>query len=331
MVSDSSNETSNSDILDLHDIALLLNYERASTEPRFRHAKLREVTNSDFQTVRLLAPEWAAPNVPKTGMVFDKPRRGSQTETRPDLPSNMLPDSPSPSLTSLNPKQLETLYWQARNHDGCYRTVTLFQHFIDLFPNPNTIPIRVRTIDNHGPKVYTVSAGARLILEMKLKEPSSLTLACVLPDNQTYISGGARVIDHAVLAFSEDGQNIESILDLSSLQFGDVGRGCKGRGLFLLEPVHEYVDRYLPRFATQNNFEDGKHSSRINDAPDSAWLRQVAKRVKERWDNRKNEHWCGHCGAPGKTLRKCPCGSAYYCDVDHQKAAWPFHKHFHTT
>ncbi|PPQ79602.1 hypothetical protein CVT25_003482 [Psilocybe cyanescens] len=304
-----SNQTTgnNDNVLDLHDVALLLNYERASTEPRFRHAKLRELaTTSNFQTVRLLTPDWTEATVPRTGMVFDKPKKlpgaGSKEDAEPDLPSNMLPDPISASLRDLTPKQLETLYWQARNHDGCYRTVTLFQHFIDLFPNPDNVPIRVRTVDNNAPKAYTTPAGTRIILEMKLMEPRSMTLACVLPDNQTYISGGQDVIDHAVLAFSETGQNIESILDLASLQFGDVGRGCKGRGLFVLEPVNDYVAR-LDRYARDNNFEDGRHSLRINDAPDSAWLRQVAKRVKERWDNRKTEHWCGHCGAPAKTLR----------------------------
>ena len=35
-------------VLELHDISLLLNYERASTEPRFRHTKLREVTTNEF-------------------------------------------------------------------------------------------------------------------------------------------------------------------------------------------------------------------------------------------------------------------------------------------
>jgi hypothetical protein len=31
------------ELLDLYDIAVLLNYERNITEPRFRHTKLREV------------------------------------------------------------------------------------------------------------------------------------------------------------------------------------------------------------------------------------------------------------------------------------------------
>jgi hypothetical protein len=31
------------EVLDLYDIAVLLNYERNTTEPRFRHTKLREV------------------------------------------------------------------------------------------------------------------------------------------------------------------------------------------------------------------------------------------------------------------------------------------------
>jgi hypothetical protein len=32
--------------LDLHEIATLLNYERYTTEPRFRYAKLREIAST---------------------------------------------------------------------------------------------------------------------------------------------------------------------------------------------------------------------------------------------------------------------------------------------
>jgi hypothetical protein len=35
--------TDSEEVLDLYDIAVLLNYERVTTEPRFRYTRLREV------------------------------------------------------------------------------------------------------------------------------------------------------------------------------------------------------------------------------------------------------------------------------------------------
>lgn len=229
-------------ILDLYDIALLLNYERASTEPRFRHTKLREVADdtTDFQTIRMLTPEWGQAVVPKTGFVFDRARKKSAKyqDEEPDLPTTMLPTPIPLKLRNLTPKQLETYYWQVRNHDGCFRTVTLFQLFIDLFPHDTRI--RVRTVEKKGsPVVYTTFANERWIMEMDLIQPTSLSLSCVLPDNMTYITGAQEAMVHAVLGFASRGGpgNVDTILDLASLQFGDVGRGYKGQGLFVLEPI----------------------------------------------------------------------------------------------
>src|SRR5258705_11548565 len=125
-------------ILDLHDICLLMNYERATTEPLFRHAKLREVVSggADFKSVHLALPLWTQAKVPKTGFVFDKPkgRLSKREKLEPDLVSNMLPVPIPPQLQSLSSKDLELCYWQALNHDGCYRNVIIFQNFLTLFP-----------------------------------------------------------------------------------------------------------------------------------------------------------------------------------------------------
>lgn len=320
-------------ILDLHDIALLLNYERGSTEPRFRHTKLREVADSatNFRTIRILTPDWDKAIVPKTGFVFDRAKKSiiKKLNDSPDLPTNMLPTPVPLQLQSLTPKQLETYYWQARNHDGCFRTVTLFQHFIDLFP-PDA-RLRVRTVHNGSPMVYTTVADRRRIMEFDLFEPTSLSLSCVFPDNMTYISGSDQVMPHAVLGFGSGASYVDTILDLASLQFGDVGRGYKDQTLFVLELIDEYVAR-LNKFAKRNTFDNCKMSVRINDAPDSDWLLVVAKKTKERWDKRATEPWCGYCGAPAakdQPLKRCTvCKEVYYCDADHQRSAWSFHKHF---
>lgn len=321
-------------ILDLHDIALLLNYERGSTEPRFRHTKLREVADdaTNFQTIRILNPVWDQAVVPKTGFVFDREKKSikkKKDDDSPDLPTTMLPTPVPLKLQNLTPKQLETYYWQVRNHDGCFRTVTLFQHFIDLFL-PGT-QLRVRTVQKGSPMVYTTIADHRRIMEFDLFEPTSVSLSCVLPDNMTYISGSDEVIPHVVLGFGSTVTHVDTILDLASLQFGDVGRGYKGQGLFVLELIDQCTTR-LDKFAKRNTFNNSKMSVRINDAPDNDWLLVVAKKSKERWDKRATEPWCGYCGAPAQKnqlLKRCSaCKEAHYCDADHQRSAWSFHKHF---
>ncbi|KAF9475514.1 hypothetical protein BDN70DRAFT_935818 [Pholiota conissans] len=152
-----------------------------------------------------------------------------------------------------------------------------------------------------------------------------------LVDSSLYITGSDPVSLHAVLVFNL-GSSEGTILDLASLQFGNVGRGFEGKGLFSLEPVKQYKKR-LEEFAQRNTFDNPKLSHRINShtTPNNEWLKKVAKRAKARWDNRDKVHWCGHCGAPplGGDLISCPsCNNAWYCNEDHKSAAWPFHKHF---
>ena len=316
-------------VLDLHDISLLLNYERASTEPRFRHTKLREVTTNEFSTILILSPEWDQATQPKIGFVFDRVQQTKSSRDEPDLPSNMLPSIIPAILSHLSAKELETYYWQVRNHDGCFTTVALFQHFIDLFPEFTRI--RVRKVDKDKPLVYSTLASDRLILEMNFHEPRTVSMSAVLPDNQTYITGDDSTMVHAVLGFGPPDSSIDTILDLASLQFGDVGRGNKGRSLFVLESVSQYTNR-LEKFAKSSNFKNPKLSQRIRGTPNDSWLRTVAQCAKERWEKRATVPWCGHCGAPplrDRGLKKCSkCKAAWYCDTDHQSAAWTFHKHF---
>ena len=316
-------------VLELHDISLLLNYERASTEPRFRHTKLREVTTDEFSTVRFLTPEWAQVTRPKIGFVFDRARKTKSSQDEPDLPSNMLPNIVPANLSHLSPKELETYYWQVRNHDGCFTTVTLFQHFIDLFPE--STQIRVRKADKDKMLVYDMLASNRFIVEMDLYEPHAVSMSSVFPDRKTYITGDDPTMVHAVLGFGPPDSIFDIILDLASLQFGDVGRGNKGRSLFVLESVPQYANR-LEKYAKSSNFNNPKLSLRIRGTPNDNWLRTVAQRTKERWEKRATVPWCGHCGAPplkDQSLKRCSkCKAAWYCDASHQNAAWTFHKHF---
>lgn len=327
-------------VLDLHDIALLLNYERATTDPRFRHAKLREVAarGADFQTIRLSARAWTEALVPKTGLVFDMPKESGLSKAErdePDLPSNMLPSVviPSSPLRSLTNKDLELYYWQSRNQDGCYTTIAIFQHFMEFFPLELT-RIRVRVVENNKPRNYTTLADDRTIVEVMLYEPRSMNFSAVVHNKSPilYTTGESTSMRHAVLSFPPPtlDHKRECILDLSSLQFGDAGRGFKGRGTFVLEPVQDYLAR-LDTIAVRNNFQDAERTQRVRPSANDEFFVDVAKRAKARWEKRKTDPWCGHCGAPSRDtpLKRCAkCRVAHYCNAEHQLAAWPYHKHF---
>lgn len=120
-------------------------------------------------------------------------------------------------------------------------------------------------------------------------------------------------------------------LDLASMQFGAVGRG-KGNESFVL-------GRETGFLAFADKVSEGaemyKKSDRIRPGAESAevdrWLEDLAKRVKKRWDERAENKWCGHCGAPLPQPMRCPCGEVFYCDAKHQRLAWKFHKLFCAT
>ncbi len=326
-------------VLDLYDVALLLNYERATTEPRFRHAKLREVATGGayFQTIRCTDPAWTEAVVPKTGLVFDISKESGFSKAEkdePDLPSNMIPRIVSSPLRTLSSKDLELYYWQSRNHDGCYTTVTIFQHFMEFFPLELT-RIRVKVVENNKPRKYTTLADDRMIVEIMLYEPRSMNVSVVHNNRPIlYTTGESANMRHAVLSFPPPtlNNNRECILDLSSLKFGDAGRGFKGRGTFVLEPVKDYLAR-LDIIAVRNNFQDAERTQcvRPRASANDEFLVDVAKRAKARWEKRKTDPWCGHCGAPSRIapLKRCAkCHVAHYCNAEHQLAAWPYHKHF---
>ena len=322
-------------VLDLHDIALLLNYERGTTEPRFRNTKLHEVADhgADFRIVPSVASmrEWSELKAPKTGLIFDTPKNLSRKEkNEPDLPSNMLLQPVKPHLRHLTPKDLELYYWQARNHDGCFKAIALFQYFIELFPWEFT-RVRVRVVEaKNKPRVYTTLVDDRMIVEIRLLQVKAASVS--FAKDKMYIGGNEPLTDHAVLVFppSTGVESDGAILDLSSLQFGNAGRGFKGRGTFVLESVTEYLKR-LNNFAVGNDYWEGKRSQRINPTPFDDYLKDVACRAKERWEKRATEPWCGHCGAPsrGTPLKRCAnCRVTYYCNAEHQLAAWQYHKYF---
>ncbi|KAJ4293550.1 hypothetical protein N0V90_008833 [Kalmusia sp. IMI 367209] len=320
-----------SNVIDLVDIAVLLNYERTTTEPRFRHAKLREVA---YPGEPLESSSETHSRAGQTALRYVFDTQPNATEV-PDLPSNLLPLVGHPmtdKVRALSPKQLETIFHQARESDGSYTAVTLLQHFFDLYP-PQT-EIRCRHVASWNGTTqgiaYTTTIDHRVVTEMKIRGLKTATMSNVMPSGDKYESSST--MDHAFLSFLAPEETMpQTILDLSSMQFGDAGRGpgSEGQSLFVLETFAEYATRIekvsagLDRSTIKTSYRVGPHGREGWDE----WLKQVAQRAKNRWEKRNTERWCSHCGKPVPSASCCDgCHAAWFCSKAHRALAWPFHK-----
>ncbi|KAG9194663.1 hypothetical protein G6011_04698 [Alternaria panax] len=320
--------TDTEDLLDLYDIAVLLNYERSTTEPRLRHTKLREVAfpGTEPQTVALNSPVNQGWNENAcTWIILDQQQ--AITPDAPDLPTNFLREDKIRDNTLSN-EQLETLFHQARNHDGCYQAISLLQIFFALFQDETKLRVRHFPYGKGPGSSYTTTISRRVVIEESFRNPKFTTAICVLPEGTMYTSGHESELKHAVVGFSpHDSETVQSFLDLSSMQFGDIGRGPgpKGKQLFALDTAEEFAMRFS-KLAKGTDSSKSQRTLTISGTPADDWLEEVALRAKKRWDNRANEKWCGHCGAPRAKSKCAGCGDAYYCGREHQKMAWGFHK-----
>lgn len=110
--------------------------------------------------------------LPNHGMPKGRPKRAFPFHTipppennanEPDLPTNMLTSWSELSATSLSAKsELETIFWEVRGHDGCYR---------------HDRRLRVRLHDSTD---FTTTLSTRVILEFTLQGPKQTTLSVVL-------------------------------------------------------------------------------------------------------------------------------------------------------
>ncbi|RMZ72612.1 hypothetical protein GMOD_00007622 [Pyrenophora seminiperda CCB06] len=314
--------------LDLYDIGVLMNYERSTTDSELRHTKLREVAfpGNQPQLVGLnnsINSEWNKNDC--TWIVVEK--QNPSDPTAPDLPQDFLQEEKRAENT-LSDEQLETLFHQARNHNGYRKSISLLQLFFGLFPKDTKLRVRHAPLNKQPGQVYTTTIDRRVIIEEAFREPKVATAIYVLPENSLQVSGHAPQLPHAVVGFSpHDSETVKTFFDLSSMQFGDIGRGPgpKGKQLFALDTPEEFAIRFS-HLAKGADPSKSQRSLAIPGTPLDEWLLEVAIRVKERLENREKDKWCGHCGAPNAASKCSGCGQAYYCGKQHQKLAWAFHR-----
>ncbi|KAF2663873.1 hypothetical protein BT63DRAFT_465512 [Microthyrium microscopicum] len=320
--------SSDSQPLDLYDLALLLNYETTVEEPRFRHRKLIDVgrlhverfpfnfdPNYEFPVWRNVAGQ------SRRGYLYGYPPSNAPVEV--DSPSNLLPTPVPPTLSHLSPRELETIFYETRNIGRCDRAVALLWLLFSKYPDDQLTRIRTSTGG-----MYTTTARRRYGQHWKLKSPKQLNLTVRVDyRHQAFV-------DHYTVGFLRmDEPSINVVLDLTSMQFGETGRGRVSDGMFVLEHIEDYKKRLHQWAREPEHVTNQSNFSMPNNAekPPEEWMEAVVKRVKERWDNRAVEPWCGHCGAPStkrQKLRKCTRCEVYYCNQEHQRINWNFHRHF---
>lgn len=192
--------------------------------------------------------------------------------------------------------------------------------------HPYDYPLRVRAADGVD---FMSTVSNRRIRKYDLGDPARLTFIVTLSQSSVHTTGNFNPSKHGVITFVEAypvGAPKTAILDMTSMQFGDAGRGFGNKGIFVLESLEAYELRlksFAKSFKMYENIATGISPWKEDGIEE--WLGDVAVRVKARWDARATSRWCAHCGAPAE--KKC-CGTVYYCDRPHQVASRPFHKHF---
>lgn len=138
------------------------------------------------------------------------------------------PNPLPPHLAAYSPRELEAFYWQARAHDGCFRSLVALQHFLDGMPDGAVVKVQMRAkagararasaggcgdggdnaiiVDhdesgvngerNNGGWQALVIPKKEMgrymkIIELRLKKPKMLMVTCVLDEVATATGGTA--------------------------------------------------------------------------------------------------------------------------------------------
>ncbi|KAG6848713.1 hypothetical protein H0H93_014695, partial [Arthromyces matolae] len=270
------------EILDLHTIALLIDYERISgsvSDPRFRHTKLREIASPDGHCATiLLDPIWeeVPPYRPGQGFVLDI----ASPSKDHDVPENFLGPRSLDSLKTLPESRLETIFHQIRGHNGCFQIIAILQAFANLYEQDQ--PIHVRLADGTD---FISTLSSRYIYEYILEFPRQTTVSVTLPPpgspagtaSQSRYTGELDTMLHAVWCFPAPDQGPNVFLDIASMQFGEVGRSSSGH-FFLLKKQSEWED-FADKIAEGRN--EPKVSMGVSSSGDpelEEWFIKVAKR-----------------------------------------------------
>ncbi|TGO86848.1 hypothetical protein BPOR_0272g00060 [Botrytis porri] len=203
----------------LRTITTLLNYERLVSDPHYKRTSLHSSTIAD-QTI-----------LPRLeGNAFNKKRPASiqkinvhtfhHDTSTPDPAQDPAQETSSiPTTCTLHPScdlatrslsstQLETIVYESRSHDGCYKALTpLLRILRFLF-------LRATTIHPHQKRSS----------KFKLSGPKLLSFYSLKLGNggATYVTGGENESFHSMLGFTKPGTSVGQIVKLDELFVVDI-------------------------------------------------------------------------------------------------------------
>ncbi|KAH6722623.1 hypothetical protein BKA61DRAFT_729934 [Leptodontidium sp. MPI-SDFR-AT-0119] len=314
----------------LRTLTVLLAYEKMATDPRFVDHGL--VVSSTADPGVLAAGEMQNPSFFSSCPRTIIRRSLHQFEQVNDAPSSiestaMCKVSPNagPEVKNLTVAQLDSIYYESLGHNGCYSSISLYQYFFQLCPPDQRISIQIK---NEEPVI--VDPSTRQTIEFGIMGPKPWTVVLKDSSPSTLLNGGKDGDAHAILGFPYPGSKfVNAVVDLSRMQYGEVGRGSFGE-FYFVGSYEDYCDSTEKNICTQlQNRGTANYMNPSSDLVEEARLKGCTERVWERWQNRHKQGWCAHCGKGGKLLKCSGCrqSQTWYCCKEHQVAGWKLHKH----
>ncbi|KUJ13715.1 uncharacterized protein LY89DRAFT_672006 [Mollisia scopiformis] len=315
----------------LRTLITLLHYELMVSDPRYEGTALFQTSFADPAVIARIQKQFVsdAEKHPESieKMVFHQfnEHKSSSKEPIPLTTCEIHPHA-NEMVKRLTPIEVEQIYLESRNHDGCFKAIGLFQFFFELCPAGQMISIQV---GNEAPLI--VNPKDRACTEFAIGGPKLITLASTMIPGQvkTYHTGARENEDHAVVVFNVKGPaETQVVVDMTRSQYGIAGRGTFGERYFLgnieewLTSMDKVCNNTTTLLTRSTNFPRTKSENENR-------IEACAKKVWERWQNRVKEQWCAYCGKPGVELKKCNGCKAKkicYCCGDHQKSDWKLHK-----
>ncbi|TVY32412.1 hypothetical protein LSUB1_G008066 [Lachnellula subtilissima] len=214
----------------LRTLTLLLNYERAVSDPRFVGMRLLESTEADPSLPRRLVKSDGIHEHFKGGPdtieelhcnIFERHDEIS-TSSSPS-PTCLVHPNASQEVQNLTLAKRELIFYQTRAHDQWFKAIGLYRVFFRIVSpgsetqRPNDYVIKFSI---NGPFLHVVTST-----------PKATGGA---GDSHIMTTGSKDSEEHGVLAFPCPGRKDKQqfVVDMTRMEYGDVGRGTYGENYF---------------------------------------------------------------------------------------------------
>lgn len=349
------------DPIPLRTLTLLLNYERITSNPQYQGTYLLKSSFADasvlnFQPLEARCPEYFGPNASKSKEKsvhwFARSFHSEPPSKHAATTCTVHPDA-SEATKNLSAKELELIYHLSRGHDGCTHALRLFLAFFKLCPDGQSLSIQ---LENEKPVIVSVDDAC--VVEFTVMDSRAISILNVMEkpfsndarytsNMQMKVTGAGEGFPHKTLTLGTPGGIW--YVDMSSMQFGNVGQGIYGEQYFMgrsLGDSQQAGKKYCEWLKPKVIGGLSDYCNRYSETYDKI-SEEAAKRVMGRWVNRDKEGGCEHCGVGGKLLDCSSCKkggkliryvislfrdvqdlkTCRYCSARHQKAGWKLHKH----